>query len=330
MFNRQHKIRPSFYDANLLKRRFIIAGVAHLIFMPFLLFFMTLHFLLVNMYVWRSSKDYMGSKEWSPMAKWTFREFNELPHVFERRLGPSYTAADDYLKLFTQSPLVSYLGRALLFVSGSLVAVLLSFAAINDAILLNVKISQWNLLWYVGMLGIAFSVGKGMLPDVEIHPPYTYNLHAEMEGALTRVASHTHHFPDFWKKRSWKEETQAAFSAMFQPQSKLFIMEILSTIMAPYVLCVSLPKAAVAICAFVHNAKVEVPGLGDVCGFACFDFNEFQDENWEGRQIDLHHPETSYYDYIIKNERPKTREGKMEKSFFSFKVRIISQKSSRF
>jgi autophagy-related protein 9 len=307
-----------------------MAGVAHLLFMPFLLFFMTLHFLLVNMYVWKSSKEYMGPREWSSVAKWTFREFNELPHVFERRLGPSYMAADDYLSLFTQSPIVSYLGRALLFLSGSLVAVLISFAALNDAILLHVKISQWNLLWYVGMLGVAFSVGKGMLPDEKIHPSYTYNLHAEMETALTRAASHTHHFPDFWKKRSWKEETHSAFSAMFQNKSKLFVMEIVATLMAPFVLCVTLPRAAVSICAFVHNTKIELPGLGDVCGYACFDFTAFDDENWEGRQMDHHNHNKAQqqggeYDCIIRHERPKTRQGKMEKSFFSFKVCTVGR-----
>jgi len=70
MFNRQHKIRPAFYmDPTSLKRRFIIAGIAHAVFMPFLLFFMTLHFLLLNMYVWRSSKQYLGPREWSAAAR---------------------------------------------------------------------------------------------------------------------------------------------------------------------------------------------------------------------------------------------------------------------
>jgi autophagy-related protein 9 len=70
MFNRQHKIRPAFYmDPTSLQRRFIIAGVAHAVFMPFLLFFMTLHFLLLNLYVWRSSKQYLGPREWSTAAR---------------------------------------------------------------------------------------------------------------------------------------------------------------------------------------------------------------------------------------------------------------------
>jgi len=197
---------------------------------------------------------------------------------------------------------------------------LLSFAAINDAILLHVKISQWNLLWYVGMLGVAFSVGKGMLPNEEIHPPYSFNLHAEMELALSKVAVHTHYFPDTWRKRSWKRETQSEVSALLQHKSSLFASEIISTLLAPFVLCFSLPRCATNICAFVHKTKVDLPGLGETCGYSCFDFDAFQDENWEGRQLVAAKVEVEAHSFILSNDRPKTRQGKMEKSFFSFKA----------
>mmetsp|Transcript_5331 Transcript_5331/g.7673 ORF Transcript_5331/g.7673 Transcript_5331/m.7673 type:complete len:702 (-) Transcript_5331:639-2744(-) len=336
MFNHKYKIRPAFYmDPSSLKRRFILCGVAHAVFMPFLLFFMTLHFFLINMYVWKSSSQYLGPREWSLIAKWSFREFNELPHVFERRLGPSYEAGDDYLKLFTRSPAVSYLGRAIVFVSGSLVAVLLGLGTLNDSILLHVKLSQWNLLWYVGMLGVAFSIGKGMIPDEKVHPTYAYNLFAEMDSALVKVASYTHYFPETWKKRSWKNETRKEFDAMFQYKSKLFALEVLSTILAPFVLCVSLPKCVEEICTFVHRAKTEVPGNGDMCGYSCFDFDAFEDENWEGKKMGGSRDNSAGRDNIENNsftwdkskvgtqkpsDRPKTRHGKMEKSFFSFKA----------
>jgi hypothetical protein len=33
---------------------------------------------------WHSNKNYLGPREWDHLALWHFREFNELPHVFER------------------------------------------------------------------------------------------------------------------------------------------------------------------------------------------------------------------------------------------------------
>lgn len=87
MFNHSRKVRPAFYgDPSSLRRRFVLCGVAHAIFMPFLLFFVTLHFFMSNVYDWQSTKEYLGPRDWSSLARWTFREFNELPHSFERRI----------------------------------------------------------------------------------------------------------------------------------------------------------------------------------------------------------------------------------------------------
>jgi autophagy-related protein 9 len=70
MFNHKYQIRPAFcMDAASLQRRFIICGIAHVMFMPFLLFFLILHFFLQNLYDFRSSKQYLGPREWSNVAK---------------------------------------------------------------------------------------------------------------------------------------------------------------------------------------------------------------------------------------------------------------------
>ena len=146
MFNHKYQIRPAFYlDPSALRRRFILCGIAHAVLMPFLLFFLMLHFVLRNAYDFKSTQQYLGPREWTLSSKWMFREFNEYPHLFEKRLVPSYAVADDYLKLFGPNEFVAAAGRIVVFVAGSLGAVLFVFAAINDAILLHVKIADWNL-----------------------------------------------------------------------------------------------------------------------------------------------------------------------------------------
>jgi len=320
MFNHKYQIRPAFYlDSLSLKRRFFLCGIAHAVFMPFLLFFMTLHFLMLNVYDWRSTKKYLGPLEWSLCSRWAMREFNELPHQFEKRLGHSYEPAERYLKIITKSPAVAALGKLISFVSGSLGAVLLFLAALNDAILLHVKIGDWNLLWYVGIFGVIFAVGNGLLPNAEVHPRYSLNLFAEMDGLLGQVATHTHFYPDHWKKRAFDAQTQKEFSAMIQYKAQLFISEVLSVIVAPIILCISLPKCADKICKFVEKVRLEVPGAGDVCGFSCFDFDSFGDENWEGRKLGNEGGQNNTVRQQAQS-RPKTTQGKMEKSFFSFKA----------
>jgi autophagy-related protein 9 len=347
MFNRKFQIRPAFYlDPAALRRRFQLTGLAHAVFMPFLLFFLTLHFALQNAYDWKSTRQYLGPREWSLSAKWTFREFNELQHFFERRLGPSYEAAEAYLNLFGQNEVVAAFGRILVFVSGSLGAVLVAFAAVNDAILLHVKIADWNLLWYVGVVGALYSCGKAMIPKSVAQPRSSRDLYTEMDKALVKVAEHTHHFPDTWKDRGWDQQTHKTFSSMFQYKVKLFAMEVVSLIFAPFILSVSLANCAEPICEFVLAARAEVPGTGDVCGFATFDFEMYADETWEGRTLgntvtfrdatstaagSLHASIMelgSVAEAMRRFQKPRARFGKMEKSFLTFKENFPSWQCS--
>jgi autophagy-related protein 9 len=334
MFNHKYHIRPAFYlDPAALRRRFILCGIAHAIFMPFLLFFMTLHFGLQNAYDWKSTKQYLGPREWSLSAKWTFRELNELPHHFERRLSSSYKAAEGYLFLFGQNEVVVALGRILVFIGGSLGALLFAFAAMNDAILLHVKIADWNLLWYAGVVGVVYSAGKAMLPTAEAQPRSSRNLFAEIDDALANVATYTHHYPDTWRGRGWDQSTYKAFSTMFKYKAQLFMMEVASVFLAPYILCVSLARCADPICEFVLATKADVPGAGEVCGYATFDFDRYSDEMWEGRTLGTKEAMCgTLTESILRTgnveeatrqfPKPKMRHGKMEKSFFSFKVRL--------
>jgi autophagy-related protein 9 len=316
MFNHSRKIRPAFYgDPSSLRRRFFLCGVAHAIFLPFLLFFVSLHLFMSNIYDWRSTKEYLGPREWSAISKWRFREFNELNHSFERRMEPSYKTASTYLEMFSKpSPLAVAVGRILVFVSGSLGTLLLLFAAINDAILLHVKIGNWNLLWYAGVLGASFSIGKALLPKSN-NPYYCRtrrNMMHDMNVELEKVASHTHFLPDSWRGKGWDDKTKKEFSAMFQYKANHFAMEVASIVVAPIILCVSLPRCADKICKFVRESKVEVRAAGDVVGFSTFDFDSFEDENWSDKD--------EQNDGIAVITRPKTRHGKMEKSFFNFKT----------
>ena len=299
--------------------------------MPFLLFFITAYFGLQNAYDWKSTKEYLGPREWSQPAKWMFREFNELQHVFDRRMEPSYAAAERYLGLFGSNELLAALGRIMVFVGGSFGAILFAFAAMNDAILLHVKIANWNLLWFAGVFGVVYSGGKALIPKPEAQPKSARNLYAEIDAALMNVANHTHYYPDTWKGRGWDQDTNRAFNRMFKYKAKLFVSELLSLIFAPYVLYFSLANCAEAICEFVIAAKAEIPGAGDVCGFATFDFATFNDERWTGHGQSRDLLAGSLVDSIMQSgnieearklvPRPSAKLRKMERSHENFKVR---------
>lgn len=57
----------------------------------------------------------------------------------------------------------------------------------------------------------------------------------------------------------------------------LFVQEILSVIVTPFVLWYTLPDCAPAIVDFFREFTVHVDGLGYVCSFAVFDFKRHGD-----------------------------------------------------
>lgn len=101
-----------------------------------------------NAQEWQQKKNYLGPRQWSPLAQWKFREYNEVPHLFERRLNASYPFAMQYTRQCPR-PVAAVLARCCAYISGSVVAVLLLFTLLDESILLYVKLWDRNLLWYV-------------------------------------------------------------------------------------------------------------------------------------------------------------------------------------
>jgi autophagy-related protein 9 len=339
MFNHKYEVRPAFcLDASSLERRFKVCGIVHLILLPFAILFVSLHFLLRHVYNARYTKDYMGNQQWSHVAHWTFREFNELPHMLEQRLEPSYSAGAKYVGLFGTSEWVAALGKLLVFLGGAVGGVLLLLGVFNDAILLHVQLWGRNLLWYAGMAGIVYSVGKVLLPAKEATPSVTRNLFEDMDMALKNVAQYTHYYPQHWKGRGWDANVYKSFKKLFDTKVKLFVYELVALVLTPYILFFQLSKCAPAICEFCLISKARMAtGSGDVCGFSTFDFDTFGDEAWEGRtlgrsallQIQRSNGESltesimrtgNLEDATDLHPKPRAREGKMEKSFFTFQV----------
>ena len=340
MFNHKYELRPSFcLDSSSLSRRLQVCGVVHLILLPFGILFVSVYFLLRNVYDFKTTRQYMGHQQWSSIAYWTFREFNELPHMLEQRLEPSYIPATKYVGLFGTSEWIAAIGKLLVYLGGAVGGVLLFLGVLNDAILLHVQLWDRNLLWYAGMAGIVYSVGKALLPTKEATPSVTRNLFGDMDTSLKNVAQYTHYYPEHWKGRGWDANVYKSFKRFYDTKVKLFLFELAALILAPYILFFKLSKCAPAICEFCLVSKARMAaGTGDICGFSTFDFDTFGDEAWEGRTLGksaMLQKESptggeSLSESIMRmgnledatriHAKPKAREGKMEKSFFTFQA----------
>lgn len=308
VFNEQFNISTLFLrDKVGLQRRFIVVGVIHFLLLPFMLVFMVIHFVLSNAQQFHSSKAYLGPRQWSPLALWTFREFNELPHVFEDRINNSYGPTNDYLSLF-YNPYVSIVARCISYMAGSFIAVLLFLSLLGEGILLYVHIGGHNLLWYVGVLSAIFAGARSIVPDES--SKYS-NLHKKgnHEELVTQIASYTHYYPQYWFQRCHTIIVKEDISYLFPYKINLFLMEILSVLLTPMVLCFSLPTCASTIIDFVRDHSRYIEGVGTVCDYSLFELDKYGDENY-GTLLNENN----------RNEKNKLLNGKLEQSFINFKT----------
>lgn len=335
IFSRRFVVRRAFLDDEVaLSHRFVWAGLIHVALVPFVAAFMTMHFFLLHAQEWHNKRRYLGPREWSPVAQWSFRELNELPHCFETRLAASRGPADTYLKLFPQ-PITTALARCVAFVSGAIVAVLLVLAAAldgGDSVLLYIKLGERNLLWYAGAASAAFAIARAFVPSeaeesgtilqgrsaqvdfgkknrtatdgmhLYASPGAAINVVHPAEVVMRGIAEHTHCFPEEWRGKAHTHEVCDAFSRAFRYKVWLFFDEVMSIFFAPIILCFSLSSSASTIIQFVRDNTVDVNGLGSVLGHSLFDFDTYGNAK---------------YGSPTEGVKP-TECGKMEKSFLNF------------
>ncbi|KAI8048954.1 autophagy protein Apg9-domain-containing protein [Gilbertella persicaria] len=283
-----------------LKRRFIFMGLLNLILFPFIFAYLLLYFFFRYFEAYHKNPGEMGSRTYTPFAQWQFREFNELPHLFRKRIGQSYKHANHYINQFPKEKMV-LLARFVSFLSGSIAGVLALFTLFDSEALLNFEItSNGTVLFYLGVTGTLFAVTRGMIPDE--------NQVFEPEKVLRQVVKHTHYLPAEWKHQLHTDHVRGEFCKLFDYKVAIFLQELTSVIFAPLVLCLSLPESAEQIINFFREFTVHVNELGYVCSFAQFDFERHGNVKYGVQGA------------VAEDEYYLSKQGKMEKSFLNFKA----------
>jgi autophagy-related protein 9 len=133
----------------------------------------------------------IGGRKYTPFAEWKFREFNELPHHFTRRLDESYPVSSMYIGQFPNEKLTIIM-RFVAFIAGSFAAVLLLATVIDPDLFVGFEVTPHRtVLFYVGVFGSILAVARGMVPEE--------NRVFDPELLLMEVIQHTHYMPDHWK-----------------------------------------------------------------------------------------------------------------------------------
>jgi len=300
VFNHRSRLCSEFLNRPAaLAKRLKWIGLLNLLLMVPVLMFVTIYFFMRHAEEFRSHRASPFRRQWTEYAKWTFREFNELPHQFSARMSNAHTMAEDYVQSSkNSSPVMESLQRFVKFVAGSILAVLLIIAFWDDTPLLFVKIQDKNLLWYLAFFGFLFALadtagaeeGTSNASRSSRQAP-TPGTPLRMHLAMMRLVKCTHFLPQSWRSPAPLQvlrgecggAQRAELCKHFQRVRSEFLRhfflhriqslaeELLSVILAPLLLIVYLPEAAPDIVAIVREARHSSPNLGDWCSFGCLD-----------------------------------------------------------
>ena len=248
-----------------LRARLRSLAILAIIFSPFVLCMLFVNFLLENGDQWRASraKNVLTNRYWSPEARWLFRHYNELPHQCRRRLARAHNDTTRFLDNFAR-PKTAILARFAAFCVGSLIVSLLAFGFLyDDDALTSVDVALGrSAIWWIGVLSAAMAVLRAMVPDD--------NVVFEPRKHLREAVKHTHFMPRFWLAREHKPSVRRQMARMCEHHWTLWLRELHSVVMMPYLLWTVLPRRADAILRFIGRVAHTDERLGDICRMSSF------------------------------------------------------------
>ena len=294
IFDEQGSIRPFCLDVknrkvlvDALQRRLQLAAITSVVLAPFNILRFCIMFFFRYYTEFSKNPSRISARTFTPFAEWKIREFNELDHLFERRLKQAYPFANDYLKQFPKDK-TDQACRFVALVSGAIAAVLALLTLWDQELFLGFEVTPGRtaFFWLTVMLFI-FGIAHGSLPDEnEMQDPVLY---------LKEVLMFTHYMPAHWKDRLHSNEVRSEFSAMYHLKVLIFVEEILSLIVAPWILLRNAKYNSERIIDFFREQTVHVDGIGYQCNFAVFGFKK--DLNAEDPTAVLNEPDGLRDDY---------------------------------
>ncbi|KAK1826858.1 autophagy protein Apg9-domain-containing protein [Podospora conica] len=249
-----------------LRTRFLFSGVMILVMSPFIVGYLVIVYFLTYFYEAQKNPAVLSARSYTPLAEWKFREFNELPHLFRKRLDMSHPFASHYIDQFPKAR-VEMVAKTVSFVAGSLATVLAVASIIDSDLFLGFEITpERNVLFYTAVFGGIWAFARGSVSEE--------NTVFDPEYALRNVIEYTHYQPDHWQDRLHSYDIKMEFSMLYKMRIIIFLEELLSILTVPFVCFSSLPKSSDQIIDFFREFTIHIDGLGYVCSFAEFDFKK--------------------------------------------------------
>eukprot|EP01052_Picozoa_sp_SAG31_P002490 SAG31_NODE_88_length_26714_cov_6.972046_14_plen_403_part_00 len=170
---------------------------------------------------------------------------------------------------------------------------------INDS-LMATHVYGHNLWWYLAICGSVLAVTRSLVGP-------TISPDSDPVLVFEEVRRLTHNLPESW--RGDAARTRAVLDdvkQLFQPRATGVLQEMVGVLVTPIKLWTIYPRDALRILQFVRENTEHTEIIGDICGFATFNFEKYGENAYgASREMTIH-------------SKRAAGNGKMEKSYANF------------
>ena len=212
---------------NKVKTKIKWISIVNFIFMPLIILFIFFNTLFKYGEIFYTKPESIGMRNWSLLAQWKLRHYNETYHVFQERLKKGKNVANLYVNQFP-SKIIETFSRLIVFISSSVFLLLLFLTVVNESLLINLNISPGRpILWYMGILGTVIALSKTFIQDNFIFYP---------QEKMNELKDIMCYIPLDWIQNAKDIKTKKKFTKLYEYQVISIFKEFYYTLVSPFTL----------------------------------------------------------------------------------------------
>lgn len=264
---------------NELKRKLRIIGFLNLLLIPFLALFVPIYTLFHYGEEFYKNPSSASNREWCFAAKWKFREYNELPHIFNTRMHICSKYAEQYIYQFPYG-IFEHFAKLVTFIASSIIVFLAAICVMNETALINVELTpNKSLYWWIIVMSTIWVISRNMLKEQPIFFP---------DRKMEKLHQFLHYMPNVIKTRPNSIESLGWVKKYFQFKIVQLIQEIISIFINPFVLwfCIGSDAGIQCIINFARESTIEHSKLGKICEYSIFKMDSQYDKIIKSRTLE--------------------------------------------
>lgn len=223
------------FTQNDIRFNFIFQGILHLLFLPFIIVFISVYWSLSIAEEGRSTKNIGGNRRWSIESYWRFRNFNEYRDEYNKRMIFGLQRVQEYLNMFI-NPFMNIIMKLTIFITGSFAILLVGISLIIDEQFLTDSY-LWDkpLYWYLAILSAIVAGSRGLMNEQKEY------MREEYVKIIDDISSHTGMDTSHLKENEHTHLSKKYVQKHITNRLLYIVNEIISLVIAPVILIFYLP-----------------------------------------------------------------------------------------